>query len=397
MINKAVILAGGKGSRLGSIVENTPKPMLEVAGKPFIFYLIRQLSAYSIKEIYILTGYKSNVFEKYIKNLNFQNIKINIVKEGKPLGTGGALKNFFKKNLFKERILVMNGDAYIDLNLHETIYKNESNYDIQIIGTNAPPGNHRYGEIVYDINQKRVIGFKEKDNNPQSNIINSGFYIVNNQKLISSYQNDIFSLEDTFFPDQAFKNNIGIKIINNQFFLDIGVPESLDLSQTTIDKPKKCLFLDRDNTINFDSGYTYKKSDLRFTPRIKEIIKYAKTQDFLIIVVTNQSGIGRNYFTKDDLWSFHYHMQSYLIKQDINIDSLYYCPHLPDDTKCQCRKPKAGLVNDIMKDWNIDLQKSIFIGDSKVDKEFACNANIGKFYFINEIEKHKDIKIFFNN
>ena len=395
MISKAVILAGGQGSRLGSIVNNTPKPMLEVAGKPFIFFLIRQLSTYSIKEIYILTGYKSNVFEKYIKNFNFQNIKINLVKEDKPLGTGGALKNFFKKFFFNESILVMNGDSYIDLDLHETIYKTENYYDIEIIGTNAPPGDHRYGEIVFD--KKQVIGFEEKNTKRQSNIINSGIYIVNDQELITSYKDDVFSLEDSFFPYQAIKNNIGIKIINNQFFLDIGIPESFNLSQSTIDKPKKCLFLDRDNTINFDNGYTFKKSDLRFTPNIKEIIKYAKRQNFLIIIVTNQSGIGRKYYTKEDLWNFHYHMQFHLIKHGINIDSLYYCPHLPDDRNCKCRKPKTGLINDIMNDWNIDIQNSIFIGDSTSDKQFALNANIGKFCFINEIENHQDIKNFFCN
>jgi D-glycero-D-manno-heptose 1,7-bisphosphate phosphatase len=395
LINKAVILAGGKGSRLGSIVSDTPKPMLSVAGNPFIFYIIRQLASYSIKEINILTGYKSQVFDDYIKNFKFQNIKINLIKEEFPLGTGGALKSFFKNNHDNERFLVMNGDAFIDVDLTSVVTDFKSDYDIDIIGTEVPFEENRYGEVICEEN--KVIEFKEKDSQSQSNLINSGIYIFNNTFSIRFFKEDIFSLEELFFPKQVKDSKLGIKVLQNKFFLDIGLPDTFELSQHTINRPKRCLFLDRDNTINFDKGYTHKTSDLRFTPQIINLMVLAKRLNFLIIVVSNQSGIGRGFYDENDLWNFHYNMQSALIESNVNIDALYFCPHLPKPKdSCGCRKPKTGLMNDIINDWNIDLDSSIFIGDSEIDKQFAEKSNISKFNYIQEIQDYKDVKNIFN-
>jgi D,D-heptose 1,7-bisphosphate phosphatase len=394
MIKKAVILAGGKGSRLGNIVEKTPKPMLDVSGKPFIYYLIRQLSSYSFEEINILTGYKSHVFEKYINNFKFQNMKINLIKEESPLGTGGALKNFFQTCTENEKFIVLNGDAFIDINFTEVI-NNKSNYGINIIGIDIPDNKKRYGQIIYK--KDKVIQFKEKTKETESKVINSGIYIFNDISLINSHEEDIFSLEHSFFPKLVKQNKLGINVLENNFFLDIGLPETYLFAQTHLNKRKKCLFLDRDNTINVDKGYTYKTSDLKFTPQIINIIKRAKELGFLIIVITNQSGIGRGLYEEKDLWNFHYNIQSKLFDLNLNIDALYFCPHSPISKKtCKCRKPKTGLMDDIIRDWNIDLKNSIFVGDSEVDEEFTKKSKISNFKYIQEIVEKHDIQDLFN-
>jgi D-glycero-D-manno-heptose 1,7-bisphosphate phosphatase len=102
-------------------------------------------------------------------------------------------------------------------------------------------------------------------------------------------------------------------------------------------------------------------------------------------------------YEEKDLWNFHYNIQSKLFDLNLNIDALYFCPHSPISKKtCKCRKPKTGLMDDIIRDWNIDLKNSIFVGDSEVDEEFTKKSKISNFKYIQEIVEKHDIQDLFN-
>ena len=140
----------------------------------------------------------------------------------------------------------------------------------------------------------------------------------------------------------------------------------------------RALFLDRDGVINEDSGYVSTKQDFNFIDGIFEACLFFKSKNFKIIVVTNQSGIARGLFSQnafDDLTSW---MLDVFIQNGCGIDGFYFCPHHPDFSgDCNCRKPKNGMIMKAEKDFNLDLTKSILIGDKHSDIQAAYSSNIG--------------------
>ena len=134
---------------------------------------------------------------------------------------------------------------------------------------------------------------------------------------------------------------------------------------------EKAIFLDRDGVIVEDIGYHHKPEDLRIVPNAAEGLKLLK--DYRLIVITNQSGIGRGYYKFQDYEKFNEYMIKELNEHKINIEKIYVCPHRPEDN-CECRKPKTKLIKDAAKEFNIDLSKSFMIGDKKIDVKMGHDA-----------------------
>ena len=157
-------------------------------------------------------------------------------------------------------------------------------------------------------------------------------------------------------------------------------------------KPEiKAVFLDRDGTININKPeYTHKKEDFKLFPETVPALKKLSKTDYKIIIVTNQSGIARGYFKEVEVKKLHKWMASDFKKRGIRIDKVYYCPHGPDDN-CFCRKPKPGMLLKANKDFGLNLSKSWFIGDGKVDVIAGREANV-KTIKIGE-KTPKDLKL----
>lgn len=134
---------------------------------------------------------------------------------------------------------------------------------------------------------------------------------------------------------------------------------------------RKAVIFDRDGVLVEDIGYHYKIEDFKLISNAIKGLKLLK--DYLLIIITSQSGIGRGYYTMKDFEKFNNHLIQELKKNNIKIEKTYICPHKPED-KCDCRKPKAKLINDAAKDLDIDLKKSFMIGDMKRDVEMGHNA-----------------------
>lgn len=135
----------------------------------------------------------------------------------------------------------------------------------------------------------------------------------------------------------------------------------------------RAVFIDRDGTIAKDVPYCSRPEDFELLPGAAEGIKLLKENGFLVIIITNQSGIARGYFTEETLSQIHQKMQMELAQHGACVDAIYYCPHHPDDG-CDCRKPKPKLVFQAARDLNIDLSQSYVIGDSEMDTELAKQA-----------------------
>lgn len=142
----------------------------------------------------------------------------------------------------------------------------------------------------------------------------------------------------------------------------------------------KAVFLDRDGTINVEKDYLYRIEDFEYLPGVIEGLKFLQDKGYLLIVITNQSGIARGFYTEDDYFCLDQWMKDDLAQKGIKITASYYCPHLPDAVipeyavECDCRKPKLGMYYKAADEWNIDLDKSIAVGDRMRDLEICLNT-----------------------
>lgn len=143
-------------------------------------------------------------------------------------------------------------------------------------------------------------------------------------------------------------------------------------SDRTKNRKSKAVFIDRDGTLIEEVNFLSRVEDLRFFPFTAEAIKLLKENGFLVIVVTNQSGIGRKIFEESAMHRIHEKIQQHLSQK---LDGIYFCPHLPDEN-CVCRKPNLGMIESACADFSIDLENSWMIGDKAIDIETGFNANI---------------------
>ena len=138
-------------------------------------------------------------------------------------------------------------------------------------------------------------------------------------------------------------------------------------------KAKHAVFLDRDGTINFDYGYTYKFSEFKFRPHVIKALKYLSKRNYLIFIVTNQAGIAKGKFKVNDLTKLHSQLKNYLKQKKIFINDIEYCPYHPKGLvkkykkKTNFRKPGNLMIKKILKKWKVDVKRSFMLGDQKSD------------------------------
>ncbi|MFP1785996.1 nucleotidyltransferase family protein [Lonsdalea quercina] len=214
MLTEAIILAGGLGTRLKDISGDTPKPLVPVSGKPFVYYIMDNLVHQGISHIVFAISYQSDFFIDQIGEV-YKGVKISYSVEKKALGTGGAIKQALDL-CNSEHVLVTNGDTYVDIDL-PVFYENHISFNksVSIALVNVVDV-ARYGSVK--LSGSDIVGFSEKGRSG-SGLINGGMYLINKEK--SSLNSGAYSFEDVFLKQKYPLIN---PFICNGFFIDIGIP-----------------------------------------------------------------------------------------------------------------------------------------------------------------------------
>tara|TARA_B100000287_G_C20674882_1_gene794830 strand:+ start:39 stop:1232 length:1194 start_codon:yes stop_codon:yes gene_type:complete len=380
---QSVILVGGKGSRLGEITKDYPKPMLEVDGKPFIMKIIDMLVRFGSTEILLLACHANKVIIDYFKDKEIDGCNIKVIIEDELLGTGGSLINAYDS--LEESFFCFNGDSIIDGNWLsiKNILDDNDNISIALTRTNDK---NRYGQV--ELSNKKVTSFleKQKNNNLSNNLINGGIYYIR-KKIFDSLPNEKISFERDIIPNQVQANKVVAQEVKG-YFIDIGLKESLEQARAyNWRRGRKAIIFDRDGTLNHDDGYTYKISDLKWNLGAKEAIKLFNDKGYYVFVATNQSGIAKGKFSEDEMHKFHNEMKSHLYDIGAHIDKIYFCPYHKESkikkykVDSNDRKPKTGMLEKISKDWGIEKNNMVMIGNSTHDIECANNFGIRSFLY----------------
>lgn len=218
---KAVLLVGGMGTRLRSVVPNAPKPMAVVGERPFLELLVHQLAAQGIRRLVLCTGYRAEDIEAQLGNGHIWGVQIEYSREPKPMGTAGALK-FAERYLANvPEFLVMNGDSFAQIDFHRLIRFHRESRGIASMAAVRTKNEMRYGTVKTNADG-RVTGFAEKTVADPNGLINAGIYVFNHE-VLAQIPNEPSSLERDIFPKLLGQ---GIFALEQQgIFIDIGTPE----------------------------------------------------------------------------------------------------------------------------------------------------------------------------
>ena len=371
-----VILAGGKGSRIKSLLKKKPKPMAIFNKKPFLEYIIQSYSKYHFKNIFVLAGYKSGeIFNKF-ENKHYNCTSITCLKEKKPMGTAGAL-NILKKKRINDFILI-NGDTLLEVNLNKLVKScGENSYgSLTLIKNKSYKSNKKL--VSMGIKNNKIIYQKK------NNFMNGGVYFFK-KKILKFIKNKNTSLEDQLLPGLIKKRKISGLVVKN-FFLDIGTPKNFNRAKNLLLKncTKPAAFLDRDGVINYDTGYVHKIKDFKFRPGVIAGLKFLRNKNYYVFIVTNQAGIGRGIYNENQFYELQNNLKEKLQKKDIFFDDINFCPYHPDAKIkkyrkiTDLRKPGNLMIKQIENKWHIKRKKSFMIGDKISDKICAAKS---KLYF----------------
>tara|TARA_B100000767_G_C19763023_1_gene536109 strand:- start:1343 stop:2530 length:1188 start_codon:yes stop_codon:yes gene_type:complete len=378
----AVILVGGKGSRLGHITKNIPKPLLKINDQIFLDTLIAKLIKYNFNKIYLLCSFKKEKFFKMYNNKIIHNSKILCIDEGLAKGTGGAL--FKLKKVIEKDFLLINGDTFFDIDITKLIENKFQNN----ICTIALTSNRTYKTNIkinnIKINRNNKIEFTKN----LSNLMNGGIYFFK-KKILNFIIKKNCSLENDILKNLIIKKKIH-GIVFKEKFIDIGSHKSIKFLKKNKDFLKqKAIFLDRDGVINRlkKNGYIKNYNEFKFLPGVIDGIKYINDKKYLVIIITNQACIGRSIVTEKELNLIHVKMKNNIkSKNNGHIDDIYYSPYYKhsNDVKYRLdkfdRKPNPGMLIKAIKKWNINTKKSIFIGDTYTDYQSSEKMKI-KFHY----------------
>jgi histidinol-phosphate phosphatase family protein len=388
MPKQAVILVGGKGTRLGAFTSDTPKPLLSIDDeRVFLDTVLFQVARHGYDEILLLAGHLHQQFiDRYCGKAVF-GARGKVIVEQTPQGTGGALTNV--ADLLEQQFLFLNGDTLFDFNLLrlETLLENSPDA-VAALALRRVPDARRFGSI--DLEGSKVVAFREKDmtDSAASGLVNGGVSLFR-REILSFIEKSPCSIETDVYPALARAGRLAGQEMAG-YFIDIGLPETLARARVEIPERwrRPALFLDRDGVLNEDDGYTHRVEDLRWTTGAIETIRQANEIGALVIVVSNQAGVARGLFKREDVDRFHAEMRLQLARAEAHVDAFYYCPYHADAAiealrhpDHPDRKPNPGMILQALRDWSIDKNESVLIGDKESDIEAARRAGIDAVLF----------------
>lgn len=396
---KVVICAGGRGTRISSLISDVPKPLIKICGKPILEHEILSLKRQGFKDFILTVSYMHDKIINYFKNGKQLGVNINYFIEEEPLGNAGAL--FKLKNQLTEDFLIVNGDSLFDIDLVRMINFHKNKGGLATIFTH--PNSHPFdsGIIFANENNSVVKWISKEDNHPTwyKNRVNAGIHILSPKLLNQEIHKEKIDLDRDILKPLCNSGKL-FAYDSPEYVRDMGTPERLIsvcndfesgiVFQKNLLNKQRAIFLDRDGTINEYVGFLTNINDFKLIDNVSEAIKLINSSFFLSIVVTNQPVIARGEVSLSELDEIHNKMETLLGMKGAYIDDIYFCPHHPDKgfegerkeykIECDCRKPKPGMLIKAAQKYNIDLAQSWMIGDGKLDVQAGKNAGCKTIY-----------------
>ena len=374
------ILCGGLGTRLGALTQDTPKPLLPVGEMPFLDHLLLEIGRFGFRKIVLLAHFRPDAVEAFARASTAAarfGLELSVCVEPEAAGTGGAL--YHARDRLSDPFVVVNGDTWLEINYHALIAHLHTSGAVAALGLREVANPDRYNTaeladgLIHRFSRDRAaIGL---------GLINGGVAACTHALLDRVPARG--SVEDLVWPGLAVQGRLA-GLVTPGFFLDIGVPAAFADAQQAIPARHRrgAVFFDRDGVLNLDRGHVGSVDRFAWTEGAREAVKLANDSGLYAFVVTNQAGVAKGHYSEAEVNALHAHMQAELNASGAHIDAFRYCPYHIDGTVAayardsEWRKPRPGMILDLMREWPVDPARSLLIGDNDSDLAAARAAGI---------------------
>jgi D,D-heptose 1,7-bisphosphate phosphatase len=396
-MKQAVILAGGKGTRLASVLKGLPKPLVDVCGKALLLHQLELLCAHGFTDAVVMVNHKADAIQEWLVGVDLP-ISVRLIDDGEPRGTAGAVLAALGE--LEPEFLVMYGDTMlaVDLTRFWTWHLAAPGADVSLF---LHPNDHPHDSDLVEIDETgRILAFHAYPHPANAwlpNLVNAALYVVRRESLRAwSETAGPLDFAKDLFPRMLAAGAKLRGYASPEYIKDAGTPERLErvrnaltsgaIRRASLNEPQRAVFLDRDGTLNVEHGLIRRAEDLEVFPFAGSAIRRLNEAEWRTVLVSNQPIIARGEVTEAQLRRIHARLETEIGRDHAYLDRIYVCPHHPDrgfqgertelKIRCNCRKPEPGLIFDAQRDLNIDLASSWYIGDSSADLGAAEAARV---------------------
>jgi D-glycero-D-manno-heptose 1,7-bisphosphate phosphatase len=383
---QAAILVGGLGTRLGAHTADTPKPLVNVAGRPFLDHLIEEVARHGLRRILLLARFQAGRIAQFAATSPVVarfGLSVETAVEPEGAGTGGAL--WHARDRLDPLFLLLNGDSWADCNLLDlAAAAGTGDAWLAAMAVREVPDGARFGTVEMD--GGHALSFHERPARPGPALVNAGIYLC--RKGLLDHVAPACSLERDVLPRLTGEKRLkGCRV--EGYFIDIGIPAALERARAELPRMRRrrAVFFDRDGVLNLDHGHVGSVSRFQWIEGAREAVKLVNDQGWFAFVVTNQAGVARGHYDEAAVAALHAHMQRELMAVGAHIDDFRYCPYHPEAKVAayagasSWRKPAPGMILDLLQHWPVEPAGSFLIGDQDSDLAAAAAAGLEGFRF----------------
>lgn len=398
-VTQAVVLCGGKGTRLGSLARDVPKPLVPVGGRPVLDHVIETLARGGIRHFILAAGHLGELIRDHYASHDFAGCTIETMIEAQPLGTAGGLGALHDR--LHDNFVVAYGDVFLDLDIRGLLaaHATRSPLATLLVRASDHPWDSHLVEADADGRVRAFIHHREPGRHYR-NQANAGLYVVSRQILDLLPPNRATDFGADLFP-AALAAGLPLHahpLETAAFVKDMGTPQRLSevgayLEERAIaDEARRrpaaidTVFLDRDGVLNEHVGLVSRPDQLNLLPGAGEAVALLNRLGLRCIVVTNQPVVARGLCSAGGLEQIHARLRTLLAEAGGTLAGIYACHHHPDTQHgegvlglrraCRCRKPAPGLLFQARREQGIDLSRAILVGDRATDLLAARSAGI---------------------
>jgi D-glycero-D-manno-heptose 1,7-bisphosphate phosphatase len=386
-LRQCAILAGDLSTRPPTVTREVPKPVLEVAGRPFLAWQMRELQRYGVEEFLLLTGPPSQAARDVLQDAAAalpRRARLAFTDAPGAGGTAGALRHALP--LLHEHFLLCDGDSMFCTNLAALLRDRAADAPgvpgRRLLAELDEPS--RYGAV--QLGGDRISHVAEPPATGGPATIDAGIYALDRQLVHRCPAAG--SLRRDLLPALASQGALRATRASG-YYVDIGIPADLERAQHDLPSVlgRPALFLDRDGVLNHDHGYVGFREHWDWVDGALDAVKLATDLGWHVFIVTNQSGIARGMYSENDTRTLLDWVQDQARLHGGTIDDWRYCPYHPEGTvpeyrrASDWRKPGPGMINSLVEDWQLSPERCLMVGDQSTDAQAAAAAGIRSAIF----------------
>jgi histidinol-phosphate phosphatase family protein len=383
---QAVILAGGRGTRMQPITNDRPKPMVPILGRPFLEYQLEQLRDQGFERVLMLLGYLPEIVQRHFGEGRDWGVRIEYSVTAPDQLTSSRVAT--ARHMIDPCFLLLYCDNYWPMRMDRLWARFHAAGKPGLITVYSNKDDYSRGSVVLD-QAGHVRVFDRLRTTPGLREVEISYAILTDLALALLPDEDTL-LEEAIYTPLAQQGRLTAYASDHRYY-SVGSLNRLPATEAFLQR-RPTVILDRDGVLNRKpprAQYVRSWSEWEWLPGALEAMRLLREADYRIIIASNQPGIGRGIMSEADLEAVNSRMKQEIVQAGGRIDAIYYCPHHWNDG-CECRKPKSGLLYQAQRDFHLDLTRTPFIGDDERDAAAAATADC-PFYRVTDARSLLDI------